>query len=408
MVNTYTVSKDDKTIELVSKEYVDVGLKEIKTQLINHMNKDDAHSDPLDKVQYADPNIEYTREELDIAKESDKIKAADIETDREHMFIKGSDLNRFRAKVGPEELNYRLDEFKTNINDSIDKWFTKIINNKDFTYNLKNIIDILSNEGTVENLLDRISKCATKEELAEVKGKVLMDKDLENLAVLNRLVDKGFADWNAEPTSINYIKHKPESLPANGGNADTIGGCGPDKLINKRIHELIIGTADQDVYDVNECDLYLPLNYNNGDITKIIDALQNATTRAYIRKGVYIFDDIDLGNNDRIFRLEGDMNHTIISGTTVKLNNNFVSGIYFDRSVIRIGSFTELDHCDFHACTVILDQSTACCIKCCTFDDCEFVYTGRLTNNIIDSNMFHGKKLTVLGNTNIISNNISY
>lgn len=79
-------------------------------------------------------------------------------------------------------------------------------------------------------LIDKVKTAlATKVEKEAGKGLSTNDYTTEEKSKLSRIASGAEAnvqaDWNESTTTSDaYIKNKPTSLPANGGNADTVGG----------------------------------------------------------------------------------------------------------------------------------------------------------------------------------------
>ena len=113
-----------------------------------------------------------------------------------------------------------VNNLKITINQQIDN----IINNKGATDAINKIIKITSEH---KDAIDLFKNLIDKDELKshEQNGLHITEKDRIALNLLLKFIDKGCADWNASEGEPNYIRNKPESLKANGGNSDTVGGC---------------------------------------------------------------------------------------------------------------------------------------------------------------------------------------
>ena len=72
------------------------------------------------------------------------------------------------------------------------------------------------------------------------------------------------------------IKNKPDSLPANGGNADTVGGFSIEHLMNHQVVDYIIGYDDK-------CDIRI--NEDQSNVSVINQILANNSIA--FKKGVY-------------------------------------------------------------------------------------------------------------------------
>ena len=67
----------------------------------------------------------------------------------------------------------------------------------------------------------------------------LSSDNKRDISYLKKVLSSAYVDWNCNnDQDIHYIKNKPESLPANGGNADTVGGYSKSQLMKNIINRI--------------------------------------------------------------------------------------------------------------------------------------------------------------------------
>lgn len=107
------------------------------------------------------------------------------------------------------------------------KWMKDYLGNKFYPYTHTDAVYVGNDEENLRNLTD---------ELNQIKNK--LDKNTDNTQ----------ADWNETNSDADaYIRNKPTSLPADGGNADTLDGKHAMDFIDK--DHLSNANAHQELFD---------------------------------------------------------------------------------------------------------------------------------------------------------------
>lgn len=179
-------------------------------------------------------------------------------------------------------------------------------------------------------------------QLASETSDGIMSKDM--YLKLQAITSTGIvqSDWaQTDETAGSYILHKPESLPANGGNSDTVGGYKPSELKSSNkgttfvIGSTSAGFTDKDVDYL--CD-------GTNDVSQIVLAIQSMPTTGgslLFREGTYVFTEtleLDILN----VKLEGSGNtifkNSILSDNSIMLKlsatNCTIKNITFDGSAM--------------------------------------------------------------------------
>jgi hypothetical protein len=193
-------------------------------------------------------------------------------------------------------------------------------------------------------------------------------------------------DWNSD-----IIKNKPKSLPANGGNADTLSGYKVKDIINRQHEDYIVGSD-------NKCDIKL----TNDTMLSMEDASLYPLIK--FKSGKYFIDRMVLKNNTLI----GSGKHNcFINANNITINSSFISHIKFIDSNICIYDNTEIENCEFDNSSISLVGEQCIVIKNCTFRGSELKYENILNNSIIVNNIFDYAFTKFLGGNNIIKDNIT-
>lgn len=75
------------------------------------------------------------------------------------------------------------------------------------------------------------------------------NEEKQKLSNLPETINKMQSDWNETDTSSeSYIKNKPDSLPANGGNADTVG----EYSVNNELSENVLWTSERIIEEIQK------------------------------------------------------------------------------------------------------------------------------------------------------------
>ena len=351
------------------------------------------------------PSIKMNTEELPIGiKEIPTISASEIETDSEHRFVNESILNTMVDKPTKFEIERSLDDTKLDLKSYMDNTYMQIVNTPNVVNKLRDISTILNEDEIANGLLDALSYKLNLQDFEEhTNSSVHMtNNDRKALNILLKCAIEGFADWNAKDGTSNAVKNKPESLPANGGNADTIANHGIKDLINKDDYDLVIGTS-LEKYSKDSCDIYADRGFLNVDAIESLEGL----CVILFKRGHYTINTIGV-NNKIINGVDCRLSwiHTD-TDEVIQINKTVFKNIGFDRSKIIIKSDCEFKDVKFANCEIAFDNSVVCKITDCVFDKCTFRYEGNMMNNIIKFNRYiHTKPIVYIGNNNIISENI--
>lgn len=304
------------------------------------------------------------------------------------------------------ELEFEVNKLREEFNDSINEAFIKLLNRKDAVKRIKDIDYAVNQTEGLNALIKLTSTKVDQEQLQDHINSLLhlTDDDKVALNILLNAIECGFADWNAGPKDPNYIKNKPEALPANGGNADTIEGHTAKELKNHQAYDVIIGIG---VLCDNVDQLLPPDGSKNNDAAEVISKTDAKFSHSFMfRSGLYEFDTFTLKSHS----LNGAPNNaTIFKVKSMKLNSTTIRDINFINSNIHINTNVSLSDCRFDCCNIYIDASYQSTIKNCLFNNCTIQFNGVCMYNIITENRFisSGKPIYYGGN-NLIINNLVY
>lgn len=385
--------------KLTPKQYIDFNFKIMQdaiNDIINGKKTDMVNLSFDDEINFASDNNEIHIAENDV---NNKISATDILTDTSHRYISDVDLEKLNQSINKTELNATVKEitnnFKLALNDQIDN----ILNSKDTIHAINNIKEAINNNEETINLFRNL---VSKEELKEHSndGLHLNAEDRIALNLLLKFIDKGCADWNAEEGEANYIRNKPTSLPANGGNATTLGGYCAYKLMTKQLDKYIIGINTAKSYGLSEVNILLT-DKNVKNMSKYI----TPNTRIGIREGLYEPGELYINSS----MIHGTSKFTIISNADIYIEyNSTIKDLYFDNckfNIPRNSSNIIINNVKFNNCQFKFDNSWNIIIKDCTFSNCVF-NIDMLCDSIIKDNILENTPLKYYGGNNIIKDNI--
>lgn len=356
------------------------------------------------------PSIKMKIEELPIGiKEQSIIAAKDIKTDSQHKFINEAILDTMIDKPTKFEMEQSLNDTKSDLIKYMDDIYMRIINTPNIINKLRDISTILNEDEISAGLLNTLAYKLNFEDFKEHNESSIHmnNNDRKALNVLIKCIISGFADWNAEDGACNAIKNKPESLPANGGNADTVSNHNIRDLINKDDYDVVIGTSFEK-YSKDSCDIYAEEGRLNDDV--IENAIESIKGSGIIlfKRGYYNLNHLFLDySGTRIINGADCRLSWIHVNEAIFANNSVFKNIAFDKSRIFIKSNCEFKDVKFANCTIVFDSSVGCKITDCAFDKCVFEYEGSIMNNIIKFNRYiQTKPIVYIGGNNIISDNI--
>lgn len=368
-----------------------------------------------DKLVYPDTNfdgfpaIKATKEVLPVGvKEIPVVLAKDIETDYQHRFINEALIDTMLAKPTRFEMEQAVSNAKIDMQSYMDNVYMRIINTPNIINKLRDIATILNEDEVANGLLNTLSYKLNIDDFKEHTDSQfhLNNNDRKAINILLKSVMTGFADWDAKDGACNEIKNKPKSLPANGGNADTIANHGIKDLINKYDYNLVIGSSSEK-YSKDSCDIYAEdgvLNYN--ELNNAINWKSSGII--LFKRGHYNIDHMDaIFGATMIFNGVDYRLSSITVNNYIRMNNVVFNNIGFDRSKIYINSSCELRNVKFSNCEIILDGAEECTITDCVFDKCTIKVQGDIMNSIIKFNRYIlTKPIQFIGGNNIITDNI--
>lgn len=383
---------DDK---ITLKQYVDYKFKSIQDTINNIINGKDTD----------DMNLSFDDENVDLEcineiadnDANNKIAADDVLTDNMHRYISDSELEKLNECISKTELNATVKEITNNFKMALNDQLDNILNNKNTINAINNIKDVISNN---QESLDLFKDLVNKEEFNNHlnDGLHLSSEDRIALNLLLKFINKGCADWNAVEGDANYIRNKPSSLPANGGNAETVGGYCAYKLMTKQSEKYIIGINTAKTYGLSEVNLLLTTKNVNKLEKYLVDF-----TSICIREGDYEPQNLNI---DAV-TLYGVGNGTQIYNSNIKILNSKIRDLQFiNCNIIIDGVGGSLHDIVFENCVINLLNVNQYIIKNNIFKNCKFEMN-QIHNSIIKDNIFNNSSLIVYyGGGNIISDNV--
>ena len=396
--------------DLVTKEYVNDLIKNICDILTNHINnKDNAHTIDDDSLVDIKDIFETTNDNnvvslKNITTRDTEITIDDIALDANHKFISEDQIDEFSNKASKEELIEELEKYKADIRKELNEKFDHILNSKDILDKLKIISRALEDDEKLNTTLDSLVS-SSKEILNEhVNDSVHLSTD-DRIAInkLLKFINIGCADWDAKETEPNYIRNKPESFKANGGNADTIDNCKLEDIRNRQLERIIIGHDDRATYKLSKTAL-------DKDCLETIYSVNNGiigfTEDAFIISDIFKPKSKDIG--ELIFR--GCGKGTLLNiDSFITSENITLENITLYGSNITVNSKTTFRNVNFVNCDITFsDNSNLIKIIDCDFNKNELHFNGSLFNSIIKDNIFKSTDFKFIGDSNIIKNNIFY
>lgn len=358
-------------------------------------------------------SIKTSCEELPITTVEDKseILARDIKSDSQHRFVTDAVLATIIHKASKFDLDRSIDDVKSDLKSYMDNLYTRIVNTPNVINKLRDISTILNEDEVANGLLNTLSYKLNIEDFNDHKDSSIHmnNNDRKALNVLIKCLSDGFADWNAVDGASNAIKNKPESLPANGGNADTVSNHGIKDLINKDDYDIVIGTSTEK-YSKDCCDVYAKdCLLDKYELNEALESMKGSGIILF-KRGYYCLEHAGLNiicTAHRIFTGVDSRLSWIHTDKDTYIDNATFKNIGFNRTKIYIKSNCDMRNVRFANCEIILDKSEDCNITDCVFDSCTIKAEGNIMNNIIKDNRFiHTKPITYIGGNNIIKDNI--
>ena len=272
--------------------------KEDKTKLdtIEEGANNYIHPDSVDVRHVTDSQIDYWNKKADsilvsnkidgLMSKEDKTKLDGIATnannyvhpenhdatmiteDESHRFVTDVEKSSWNAKADLDYVNTNIDKTLTAAKTFTDTKVASILNSSESQLQvLRSLSFELKKDDVVKQFFDLYNECAKSTELQDhvLNSKIHMStSDRVLLNNVSNAINNGLnSDWNeTNPSSIKYIENKPKSMPADGGNADTVGGYSAEQLLtNKSFYDYTIGTS----------------NYTNDQVSVVLGNLDDIT-----------------------------------------------------------------------------------------------------------------------------------
>jgi hypothetical protein len=351
-----------------------------------------------------DPYVHPTKHSADI-----------IETNSSRRFISDAQISEFSNKAGELYVDDKISEMHKIINRETSNKLINIINMPNVTNNLEAINAILNSQETLLNLISLCSEKISKEEFESHEGNNthLTDEAINNLKLLKSFIENGGVDWNSDiEDEINAIKNKPTSLPANGGNADTVANRDINALLNGRKRSTAIIGKRGFGYTKDMCDYWCD---GTNDAEVILQAISDISSSVggeiYIREGIYnIKQEINIKRDTDIrssIIIMGCGNATILNfnDNVLHLNNNIeVNRLYINEGAILIDESVEFNDCRLEKCSLRL-INTMSSITNCDIVSSNITYGENSINNMITNNRIASTTMPTFAGDNFVKCN---
>ena len=373
MSDIYNLEFKDDVYKIPSKEYVDARIKvllemaEAQKRVLEE-NKS-IYSGSVELKPFTD--IEEEKElNLNDTKFQVQCTSKDVETTPDRKFVSDELLNSFRSKPSLQEVNELISNAKKELSNKIDELFVNVLNSNDATQLLNTLSNLLKEDDKFNAFISSLSHKIDDEEFDDhVDSSLHVSKeDRDALNYLHYVCDHGI-DWNSTDECITII-NKPESMKANGGNADTLGGYSIDN-IKEWVNGCVINLSGSTDFDIDI--------YKNGKYS-ILDGEYNLNNISF--KNNSSKQKMISGNGDYTqFISDSDYSKVELSNITIRdlKFNNYKDVIIYDK--------VNLNNVYFKNCSIILNGCHLSIIKNCTFENCK-ITTFRIGSCIMTDNFF--------------------
>lgn len=406
---------ENRAVQIPTVEYIDEIVSMIENAFKNHINESCPHSDSSKGFEGFQTISPTKVDKMPTGEEVTTIKAEDVQEDSSHKFISETQLQIFKDKPSKLDMENAITDLRNEIKSTINASYDRLLNMPNALEQLRDIAYILQEEESLGRLMELISGKVSADELREHAKSVthLNNNDRKALNLLLSFIKEGCADWTASKDAPNYIRNKPTSLPANGGNADTVRGYQIEKLLTKRSDDLIIG-FDLEAYKYSREEVDYMVELDNSNTAEVMNMLTAYEGKVAIRRGIYIVKDSmidwvrgDKCNNDLI--ITGAMSNTYLAFDVRVSGHITLRDLYFANSTVMILRDVKVENVTFDNCEIVMKDSYCCTIRGCTFKGCTFTYLGSCINNFIVENRYtKPMSLSYAGGNNMIYGNMSY
>lgn len=420
MANVYTFNpsepeeefdKNNSNYQLASIAYVNVIIKKIIDIIENHINNSTAHqSNPVrEKINInTSESVDICELNIEIPKPS--FNAKDINTDSFHRFISDDEMDNLKNKPSTDDIETAITNLRKELKLTIDYAYANLLNTPNVLQKLKNVAYVLKTDPNLDKTITDLASRITKNEFEDhVNSSLHINNDEHNnLNILDEIIKNGYADWNAPSGTPTYIKNKPNSLPANGGDADTINGYCVNDIINHQAEENIYGAEDE-LYPEEDANTIIKSNIDKY-ISMICD---HGKGLFFFKTGNYTFDSMiyTMPNINNSITIKGSNNRsTIFTGNKVEFNCRVnIEDICISLASIDIKSLCTLDNMYFKNCKINFNNCNEATIRNCIFENCTIEFHGPCTNTIITGNRFiKSGRPQYYNKSNLFTNNLYY
>jgi len=340
-------------------------------------------------------------------KNNNKVLAKDVVTDAEHQFISQRLVDIFKDKPSKIDLEQSLASLKKEIDVDHAKYYDALINTPNAVQKISDVFEVIRNDDEMDSVFELIATRLPKEIFDKHEASLMhvTNADRKALNALIKFIKEGCADWNATESDPNYIRNKPTSLPADGGNAETLSGYDAHSLHSKAYADIVVGSK---LYTNNNDDVDICVGEGKDNYTSAMQEVEyyiNSTecSRIHFKPGRY---ELNYSRNfDMSLVITGDGYSSVLMFLAdAYINDVTFRDIKFTDSEIHLKDNVKFDNCIFDMCDIILDGSGNNIVNC-DFKECTIRLERESVKNIICQNKL-SKEIRSVGGNNIIQNNI--
>ena len=163
--------------------------------------------------------------------------ASIVEEDSTHRFVTDEEKDNWNNKAEVEYVDNSTAKVLTSAKSFTDSKIAALLNSTEAQLEvLRSLSFDLKKDDVVKKFFDLYNECTKNKEFQahSLNSDIHMSKsDRILLNDVKSALSSGLnPDWNeTDSSSLRFIENKPTSLPANGGNADTVGGYTADQLL---------------------------------------------------------------------------------------------------------------------------------------------------------------------------------
>ena len=321
-----------------------------------------------------------------------------IEEDSTHRFVTEDQINNWGSKATVDFVTTEDAKVLSMAKAIVDSKISTLLNSSsDQLQVLRSLSFELKEDTTVKQFLDLYNECAKSSELTNhMNDKCHMTQ--EDRYLLNNVSSALKTGLNPEWEDVH---NRPESLPANGGNADTVGGYTAQELLdNKDFYDFIIKPSTLNFEDLGKGNVLI----KKGSYFIVEDDELTIKTSGSTISGVGILTEMlgisirIIGNNNTIQNIKFDSpNDKIVNKTCI-----YVEGDYntiksnticnYDRAIVIEGSNNIIESNTVKSCktgirlTTGINSNAENKVVTNTVKNCDLGIVLTSTNNILSKN----------------------